>query len=264
MEDKKKYPYTVYDGTPMTFYGFVKISLILGLAFRAITVFGALGDTTYDFAFWYNLIFSIIQLGLSICALIGLNQMMWYGPLCYMANFGILSLDALLLLAISIFYGTNDGATAVGRLIGIMIWLIPTWIYFRHRRLLFSPPPADDPRKVQPPESKETTVPYEREAAEMVEPPILFSPIVSPPAKHSEEPSAPVQMQQETQKPKSSGYYADDFATKVEPSRSIPSDVPSGQTTVKEHPPILFCRKCGKKLLPDSDFCSYCGASTEV
>ncbi len=27
----------------------------------------------------------------------------------------------------------------------------------------------------------------------------------------------------------------------------------------EESPPILFCRKCGSKLLPESSFCSKCG-----
>lgn len=38
------------------------------------------------------------------------------------------------------------------------------------------------------------------------------------------------------------------------------TDSTGGPVTPEEAPPILFCRKCGSKLLPESNFCSECGA----
>ncbi len=38
------------------------------------------------------------------------------------------------------------------------------------------------------------------------------------------------------------------------------TDSTGGSVTPQEAPPILFCRKCGSKLLPESNFCSECGA----
>ena len=146
MKERKKYRYTEREGTPMTYYGFVKIILVLGVIVRAFNLFNSFLDAAYDFLFWFSFVTSVVQLCLTVAALIGLFQMKWYGPICFLSNFCLLCLDALLALAISIFFGTGGEATSLGSFLGTLVWLIPSWIYFRKRRLLFSPPPADDPR----------------------------------------------------------------------------------------------------------------------
>ena len=243
---KNKYIYTVYEETPMAFYKFIMFSLIIGLLLRTITLIGSFLDATYDFSFWYTLIFSIIQLGLTIGGLIGLSQMEWYGPLCYMANFGLLILDAIAMLAISIYYGLRQEGTALGSMIGTLVWLIPIWIYFRHRRLLFSPPPADDPRVSVPQKPLSMSEDYPPATSE--KPDIV--------AAYDNLPSSLESIQHDPQ-PTSPINYANSFSannTYSQPTWGRP----------KEQPPVMFCRKCGRKLLPDSAFCSYCGASTEV
>ena len=229
----------------MAFYKFIMFSLIIGLLLRTITLIGSFLDATYDFSFWYTLIFSIIQLGLTVGGLVGLSQMKWYGPLCYMANFGLLILDAIAMLAISIYYGLRQEGTALGSMIGTLVWLIPIWIYFRHRRLLFSPPPADDPRVSVPqtPPSTSGDYPPTSEKHDMM-------------AAYDNPPSSPESIQHVPQ-PISSNNYANSFSAKSTYPQST-------WNQPKEQPPVMFCRKCGRKLLPDSAFCSYCGASTEV
>ncbi|WP_303841718.1 zinc ribbon domain-containing protein [Selenomonas ruminantium] len=238
---KNKDIYTVYEETPMAFYKFIMFSLIIGLLLRTITLIGSFLDATYDFSFWYTLIFSIIQLGLTIVGLIGLSQMKWYGPLCYMANFGLLILDAIAMLAISIYYGSRQEGTALGSMIGTLVWLIPIWIYFRHRRLLFSPPPADDPRVSVPqkPLPMSEDYPPTSEKSDMV-------------ADYDNPPTPPGSIQYVSQP-----IYSNSFSA----NSTYPQ---STWNQPKEQPPVMFCRKCGRKLLPDSAFCSYCGASTEV
>lgn len=58
----------------------------------------------------------------------------------------------------------------------------------------------------------------------------------------------------------------DENSTQSPPQKVTPSSQgdskgsPEADALVQEQqPPILFCRKCGAKLLPDSLFCSYCG-----
>ena len=38
-------------------------------------------------------------------------------------------------------------------------------------------------------------------------------------------------------------------------------ETPIQQTDI---PPILYCRKCGKRLMADSTFCSYCGTAIRM
>lgn len=248
MKTKSKYIYTVREETPMAYYKFIMFTLIIGLFVRSITFFRLFSDTLYGFPFWYDLVTSIIQLVLAFAGLAGLNQMKWYGPLCYMGNFGLLLLDAIAMLALSIYYGLGQESEALGRILAVLIWLIPTWIYFRHRRLLFSPPPADDPRvSVQAPAPMSAE--YYSNVSAMQDTQLQTDTYDNPPPPSGNIPYAP--------QPVSPDNYFNNLSANSTYSQST-WDSP------QEQPPVTFCRKCGRKLLPDSVFCSYCGASTEV
>ena len=261
MKERKKYRYTEREGTPMAYYVFVKVILVLGVIVRAFNLFNSFLDAAYDFWFGYSVIFAIIQLFLTAAALIGLFEMKWYGPICFLSNFCLLCLDALIALAISVYFGTDGAATYLGSFLGILVWLIPSWIYFRKRRLLFAPPPADDPRIS---ESEEAAAPgadvsEDRPAAASapVSPSDRFASAYEAPAAQTAERSSPADGMQGIPGEFSSENGFGDFVNSAEPNREDPA-------APRAHPPVLFCRKCGKRLLPDSTFCSYCGSSTEV
>ena len=263
MKEKAKYPYTEIIGTPLAFYTFAKVTLIIGLFIRIITLLSSFISFQSDFEHWYNLIFGLIQLGLCLGGIIGLNAMEWYGPLCYMGAFAILIVDALVGLGIITYYGlTMDSGTYVGRILGALIWLIPVSIYFRKRRLLFSPPPTDDPR---PSKSVSQPVSPLELVVEATMPADTYAPAIEPavPIAIPAEPVASAPVSASTELVITAPAPAEDVMSSPTPSQdSVPIDV--GSEVPATHPPVLFCRKCGGRLISGSAFCSYCGASVDA
>ncbi len=268
MKNNSKYPYREVEETPLKFYKFVIITLIIGLFSRGAMLLSLFARYTPDFEHWYNIGFSFACLVLNVFALMGLNSMKWYGVLCYMGRFGLIGLDALVSGAIIIFFGETelDLSTCIARIIAAVIWLIPLWIYFRHRRLLFSPPPADDPRSPQSTSPMmDFAVPAPRPVAAEA-PVVQATPLAPEPVVSSMQATAPPSSDEglpKASKSSSSGYYFSELTAIVGAGRATASP-PSKEPTPKQHPPVLFCRKCGNRLLPDSAFCSYCGTNTEV
>ncbi len=70
--------------------------------------------------------------------------MKWYGVISLYALFLIPIADALISILIYIYYGhLNEAGVPFGTILGYLVWLIPSWIYFSKRRLLFDPFPDD-------------------------------------------------------------------------------------------------------------------------
>ena len=152
----KKYPYTNVDDTPLLFYKFVKITLIIGLIIGSLRLISFLANFQSDFEHVYLLVIYMISLVLAFVARVGLSNMDWSGPLCYMAGICILPADAMIGLAGVLYYRSIGVETLdnseliemVSTIVVAFLLLIPIWIYFRKRRLLFKPLPDDAPSAV--------------------------------------------------------------------------------------------------------------------
>lgn len=260
---KTKYPYAILESTPLKFYKFVNVTLAIGLVFRIFSILAVFAGFVSDFEHWYNLLFSAAGLILAFYALLGLSGMKWYGPLCYLSIFAITWLDALATSALAIYYGlTNaDYSSFYGRVIVLPLIMIPVWIYFRKRRLLFSPPPADAPDSFQPAESVPVFV---------AEPPLSTqigptqspfpaeipnnAPVVAPTPDNASSERMPDPATISEASPVVEN--TESISLSESSQRFVP---PADYPVADSRPTVQFCRKCGARLLPESAFCSYCG-----
>ena len=132
--------YTEVDGTPLTYLKFLKVILPLSILLR-LAMFVSSFRNGPD---WYSIGFMLLQLIAVVIAVCGINSMKWYGVISLYALFLIPIADALISILIYIYYGhLNEAGVPFGTILGYLVWLIPSWIYFSKRRLLFDPFPDD-------------------------------------------------------------------------------------------------------------------------
>lgn len=91
------------------------------------------------------LIFESVLLWLVITSTIGLFKMRWSGVVRFFWIHGLSLAFCILLLVLAFRNGVSDSSLIIEIESGILpvLWIIPEWIYFRKRRLLFSPVPDD-------------------------------------------------------------------------------------------------------------------------
>ena len=135
--------YVNKEQTPLKYYHFLRIVLILGVIARFVQ--GAQLFRSGSNA--YTLVYAAAGLLLTIVAAVGLNSMKWYGVLALFGTWGLIILDSIVALVIIYTYRLTypSAATTIGQIIGCGIVAVPSWIYFMKRRLLFSPLPKNAP-----------------------------------------------------------------------------------------------------------------------
>lgn len=128
--------------TPMRFFTFVKVGLVLGLLSRVrnlVSMFPlSLNGYTGVIAF-----ITVAGIVLCVVSLVGYFNMAWYGPLAFMGLWVLLILQYIYIIVFAKLNHLNDLPISeyVMTSIGACVCLRLIWVYFRKRRLLFSPPP---------------------------------------------------------------------------------------------------------------------------
>ena len=133
--------YVNKEQTPLKYYHFLRVMLVLGVVARFVQ--GAQLFRSGSNA--YTLVYAAAGLLLTIAAAVGLNSMKWYGVLALFGTWGLIILDSIAALVIIYTYRLTypSAATTIGQIIGCGIVAVPSWIYFMKRRLLFSPLPKN-------------------------------------------------------------------------------------------------------------------------
>lgn len=133
--------YFTKEQTPLKYYHFLRIVLILGVIAR----FAQGAQLLRSGPNAYSLTYAVVGLLLTIAAAVGLNSLKWYGVLALFGTWGLSILDSIGALVIIHKYQLTypSASTAIGQIIGCGIVAVPSWIYFMKRRLLFSPLPKN-------------------------------------------------------------------------------------------------------------------------
>jgi len=182
---------------PMKYYKLLTFLLVVWIIVSVVRTISFLAQSNAIGA-----IECCILIFLSAVSLAYLNKMEWKGVQFLYAIYIFDIIDqiiALLIYASADMLTAYTGGQVIGSIIGILVWAIPTYFYFEHRRPLFDPY-------------------YQNE--------------IVPDTKSSE--TTPLQS--------------------VEPSPIVKCN----ESLQNDHK-IKYCRKCGFKLLDDSQFCSNCG-----
>ena len=184
-----KYLYTDPETTPMKFTEFIKIMSVIAAIAQTVRLIGLFQQDATAF----EIIYSVLSISFALATVFGLCAMKWYGVVTFYARLLLQIADAVLGIIVSLILHVDYSliGECAGVIVGALIWLIPSWVYFRKRRLLFDPWPkgVERPGGSQP----------------------------EPDTEPASDPEAPL-----TQR---------------------------------------FCRKCGGRLLPESLYCSHCGAA---
>ena len=134
---KKPYYYTDVQSTPLAFLKFLRVMLCISLfisGFQAIRILTE-GDI-------FSAVLQLLLLAFGVVICVGLFKMKYYGVVCYFIN---ILLNAIFYV-INVFSDVNlaeDEKIVLGAMFLIVLvgLMIPIFIYFRKRRLLFSPLP---------------------------------------------------------------------------------------------------------------------------
>lgn len=132
-----KSKYFLENDAPLTYFKVVKVLEIIWLI-----------DSFCRFCYHMSQenIFGIIEMLISLtihaCATIGLCKKQWNGVIALYCVFAFWIFDSLVALGLYAHYGIVNAGTmrfCIGAISGILIWWIPTWVYFSKRRPLFTP-----------------------------------------------------------------------------------------------------------------------------
>ena len=128
--------------TPLKYFKFLKVCLILGVLLRIAQVINLFAD---EFN-WYSTAFVVIGFILNLAAVVGMNGMQWYGVLSFHGVYILSIVDGLVALVIASVYNLSSDffGEVFGQIFGSAIVLAINWVYFSKRRLLFDPMPAAD------------------------------------------------------------------------------------------------------------------------
>lgn len=122
--------------TPLKYLKFLKVMLPISMLIR-LTVFAS--SFQNDPAL-YSIGFMLLQFIAVVVAAYGINSMKWYGVISLYVLFLIPIADAAISVFIFLYCGMpEETGYPIGVILGYLIWLIPTWVYFSRRRLLFDP-----------------------------------------------------------------------------------------------------------------------------
>lgn len=130
--------YTDWNWTPLAWHSFLKyVNLPLGFVISLMGIFGSrygLGEVQP---------YTLVSMGLTVAAEIGLIRRRWWGPCCLLAGYGIAMVYGFYLAsvgsAIESPFFVSQGS---GLIIGGALMLGLNWVYYQKRRALFSPEPV--------------------------------------------------------------------------------------------------------------------------
>lgn len=126
--------------TPLKYLKFLKVMLPISMLIR-LTVF--VSSFQNDPAL-YSIGFMLLQFIAVVVAAYGINSMKWYGVISLYVLLFIPIADAAISVLIYLYCGMpEETGSPIGVILGYLIWLIPTWVYFSKRRLLFNPYPEN-------------------------------------------------------------------------------------------------------------------------
>ena len=213
--------YYVEQTSPMSYFYFLRVAIWIGVV---LSIFQAVTQEYVDNAWGvFAIVWQIILIGIRVFTGIFLIKKQWKGVIGLYCSYGSIILDQILVLVIYAAYNLPDPpvGTAIGTTIGVLVWAIPTYIYFKKRRPIFSPywgVVEPDPETV---ENKQNTT--ERVLVTEQQIKSNFASVETAGRDETPEPAIPVGLFRQ-------------------------SDIP-----------IRFCRYCGFKLLENSAFCTRCG-----
>lgn len=122
--------------TPLKYLKFLKVMLPISMLIR-LTVFVSSFQNNPGL---YSIGFMMLQFIAVVAAAYGINSMKWYGVISLYVLFLIPIVDAAITVLIYLYCGMpEETGSPIGVTLGYLIWLIPTWVYFSRRRLLFDP-----------------------------------------------------------------------------------------------------------------------------
>ncbi len=124
-------------GTPLVYYTILKVLVILWLVVSGANLFIYLLDANL-----IGVVEMAIQFVIQLFAAIGLYKKQWSGVIMLYCMYAWYILDTFLAMGIYAYYGNLGAGTiaeTIGSVIGVLIWAIPTWVYFGKRRPLFAP-----------------------------------------------------------------------------------------------------------------------------
>ena len=134
---KIKPKYFIEKDTPLAYYSFLKVLIILWLIVAVARIFAFMGEGNVVGVVEVAILFVI-----ELFATIGLYKQQWEGVVYLYCAYAYNILDVLVALVIYVYYGFVDAyilGETIGAIIGTLIWAIPTWVYFSKRRPLFTP-----------------------------------------------------------------------------------------------------------------------------
>lgn len=213
--------YTDPETAPLTFLQIVRILAVIAIFTSSLNLISYLGGLNEWH--WYAALYYALGIIFSIVAAAGLWKMKWSGVLSYCGIPALAIADGILAIGLSIYYDMTDSLPSnLGRVIAGAIWLAILWVYFKKRRLLFSPAPSN--------------LRYAK--AVCLEKPITAAP-------PSESPAA---------EPQTIGAPPADEPQSEAPASEIPTPPPARYCR-KCGTPLLadsvYCSACGTKVIPE-------------
>ncbi len=123
--------------TPLAYYKLLKVLVIVWLLVSVGRLFLFISEDNM-----VGVIEIAILLAIQLFVAIGLYKKQWNGVIALYCMYAFNILDVLVVLGIYVYYGIADASIlggTIGNIIGILVWAIPTWVYFSKRRPLFTP-----------------------------------------------------------------------------------------------------------------------------
>lgn len=130
--------YTDWNWTPLAWHSFLKyVNLPLGFVISLVGILGArygLGEVQP---------YTLVSMGITVAAEIGLIRRRWWGPCCLLAGHGIAVVCGFYLASLGAAVESSFSVSqGIGLIIGGALMLGLNWVYYQKRRALFSPEPV--------------------------------------------------------------------------------------------------------------------------
>jgi signal transduction histidine kinase len=130
--------YTDWNWTPLAWHSFVKyVSLPLDFVINLV------GISALGFGLGEVQLYTLVSMGITVAAEIGLIRRRWWGPCCLLAGYGIAVVFGFYLVFIgAAVENPSLVSQAIGLIISGALMVGINWVYYQKRRALFSPEPV--------------------------------------------------------------------------------------------------------------------------
>lgn len=122
---------------PLKYYHFLNVLVLVWLVVSVGRLFYFISQDNM-----VGVVEIAILLTIQLFVASGLHKKRWSGVVALYCMYAYNIFDVLVALGIYVYYGVADASTlgeTIGSIIGVLIWAIPTWVYFSKRRPLFDP-----------------------------------------------------------------------------------------------------------------------------